>query len=152
VILDQDLRDGILVGEEWDEQLRWADAVGCVVTSAAVASMWRTAEVSVALSRGSRLLPVRAEPGVDHPLLRSVQYTDLTRDPITARAALVEQLAGLPRSPAERAEGAVLLAMGPSGCGKSSLVRAGLLSTMAGEPGWWTLPPILPGTDSATVA
>ena len=193
MFLDQDLRDGILLGEEWDkrlhERLRWADAVVCVVTSAAVASTWCTAEVSIALSRGSRLLPVRAEPGVDHPLLRSVQYTDLTRDPITARAALVEalcrvdavgglgwpddrspfpglrpldvedhrvffgrgseveQLAGLLRSPAERAEGAVLLVVGPSGCGKSSLVRAGLLSTMAGEPGWWTLPPILPGTD-----
>jgi ABC-type uncharacterized transport system fused permease/ATPase subunit len=106
---------------------------------------------------------------VDHPLLRSAQYADLTVDPTGARAALVEelrrvdaggglgwpddrspfpglrpfdvedhrvffgrsgeveQLAGLLRSPAERAEGAVLLVVGPSGCGKSSLVRAGLL-------------------------
>lgn len=193
VFLDQDLRDGIPVGDEWNkrlhERLRWADAVVCVVTSAAVASTWCTAEVSIALSRGSRLLPVRAEPEVDHPLLKSAQYADLTADSTVARAALVEalrridavggwgwpddrspfpglrpfdvedhrvffgrsgevdQLAELLRSPAERAAGAVLLVLGPSGCGKSSLVRAGLLSTMADEPGWWTLPPILPGAD-----
>ncbi len=193
VFLDQDLRDGIAVGDEWDERLherlRWADAVVCVVTSAAVASTWCSAEVGIALSRGSRLLPVRAEPGVDHPLLKSIQYADLTVDPTAGRAALVQelrrvdaaggwgwpddlspfpglrpfdieqhgvffgrsgevgQLTGLLRSPAERVEGAVLLVVGPSGCGKSSLVRAGLLSKMADEPGWWTLPPILPGTD-----
>ena len=41
----------------------------------------------------------------------------------------------------------MLLVVGPSGCGKSSLVRAGLLPLMADEPGWWTLPPILPGAD-----
>ncbi len=193
VFLDRDLCDGIQVGEEWErqlhERLRWADAVVCVVTQAAVRSTWCTAEVSIALSRGSRLLPVRAEPGVDHPLLRSVQYADLTVDPTGARAALVEvlrrvdagggwgwpddrspfpglrsfdvqdhrvffgrsdevgRLAGLLRSPAERAEGTVLVVVGPSGCGKSSLVRAGLLHVMAGEPGWWTLAPMLPGAD-----
>jgi hypothetical protein len=59
----------------------------------------------------------------------------------------VAALAGLLRSPAERAEAAVLLVVDPSACGKSSLVRAGLLATMADEPGWWTLPPILPGAD-----
>ena len=41
VFLDQDLRDGIVVGEEWEqrlhERLRWADAVVCVVTSAYLA-------------------------------------------------------------------------------------------------------------------
>ena len=63
------------------------------------------------------------------------------------RSGEVQRLAGLLRSPAERAEGAVLLVVGPSGCGKSSLVRAGLLHVMAEEPGWWTLPPILPGAD-----
>src|SRR5947208_11104040 len=85
VFLDRDLRGGIAVGEEWQqrlhERLRWADAVVCVVTSAYVASVWRTAEVSIALSRGSRLLPVLAERGVVHPLLKGVQYADLTRDP-----------------------------------------------------------------------
>jgi WD40 repeat protein/energy-coupling factor transporter ATP-binding protein EcfA2 len=193
VFLDQDPRAGILVGELWEqrlhERLRWADAVVCLVTGAYVASRWCAAEVGIALSRGSRVLPVRAEPGINHPLLRSAQYADFTTDATTARAALMEALrrvdavggwgwpddrspfpglrpldvdehrvffgrssevgtlAGLLRSPAERAEGSVLMVVGPSGCGKSSLVRAGLLPVMAEEPGWITLAPILPGTD-----
>jgi energy-coupling factor transporter ATP-binding protein EcfA2 len=193
VFWDQDLGNGIAVGEEWDkrlhERLRWADAVVCVITSASVNSTWCTAEISISLSRGSRLLPVRAEPGVEHPLLRSMQYAELTRDPDAARVALawmlgrvdaaggfgwpddkspfpglrplnvdehqvffgrrseVEELTGLLRSPAERAEQAVLLLVGPSGCGKSSLARAGMLHAMADEPGWLTLAPVLPGTD-----
>jgi len=96
VFWDQNPRNGIAVGEEWakrlHERLRWADAVVCVVTSAAVTSTWCTAEVSIALSRGNQVLPVRAEPGVDHPLLPSAQYADLTRDSDMARAALVETL------------------------------------------------------------
>jgi WD40 repeat protein/energy-coupling factor transporter ATP-binding protein EcfA2 len=197
VFLDRDSRDGVVVGEGWEqrlhERLRWADAVVCVVTSAAVASTWCTAEVSIALSRGGRVLPVRAETGVVHPLLTSAQYADLIGDADAARVALVEalrrvdavgglgwpddrspfrglrplevkdhrvffgrnsevqRLAGLVRSPAERAEGAVLVVVGPSGCGKSSLVRAGLLHVMASEPGWWTLPAILPGADPVAV-
>jgi hypothetical protein len=58
-----------------------------------------------------------------------------------------QRLVELLRSPVECAEGAVLLVVGPSGCGKSSLVRAGVVHAMAEEPGWWTLPVILPGTD-----
>ena len=96
VFLDRDLYAGIVVGEEWEqrlhERLRWADAVVCVVTSAYLASMWCTAEVSIALSRGSRLLPVLAERGVIHPLLKSTQYADLTGDSVAARASLVEAL------------------------------------------------------------
>ncbi|MGH3869231.1 MAG: toll/interleukin-1 receptor domain-containing protein [Pseudonocardiaceae bacterium] len=96
VFLDQDLRDGIPVGEQWEqrlhERLRWADAVVCVVTQAAVRSTWCSAEVGIALSRGSRVLPVRAEPGMDHPLLTSAQYADFTQDPGGGRAALVEAL------------------------------------------------------------
>jgi energy-coupling factor transporter ATP-binding protein EcfA2 len=193
VFLDLDPHDGILVGDEWHkrlhERLRWADAVVCVVTSAAVESPWCLAEVGIAWSRGSRVLPVRAESGVNHPLLGSAQYADLSVDPTVGRAALVEalrrvdavggfgwpddlspfpgllpfdveqhrvffgrggeteELAELLRSPAEQAKAAMLLVIGPSGCGKSSLVRAGLLPVMAEEPGWLTLPPILPGAD-----
>src|SRR4051812_40938543 len=189
--LDQDLSDGLVVGEEWErrlhERLRWADAVGGVLTSAYLAAVWCTAELAIAQSRGSRLLPVRAEPGVRHPLLDSVQYMDMTTDAAAARARMVEallrvdaaggygwpddrspypglrpldtdehsvffgrarevdQLATLLRSPAERADPAVLLVVGPSGCGKSSLVRAGVLPVLAAEEDWWTLPVILPG-------
>lgn len=63
------------------------------------------------------------------------------------RTEETKELAELLRSPAEHAKGAVLLVVGPSGCGKSSLVRAGLVPVMAGEPGWWVLPPIAPAAD-----
>ena len=63
------------------------------------------------------------------------------------RDSEVNALVELLRSPAERADAAVLLVVGPSGCGKSSLVRAGVLPRLAGEPGWWALAPILPGRD-----
>ncbi|MGH3837074.1 MAG: TIR domain-containing protein, partial [Pseudonocardiaceae bacterium] len=193
VFLDRDLRDGIAVGEDWEQllhdRLRWANGMVCVVTSSYVASSWCFTEVRLAQSRGSRLLPVRAEPGIAHVLLKSIQHTDLTPNREMARAALTEalrrvdeigdpdwpedrspfpglspfdfdrtrvffartgevkQLAELLRSTAERADSATLLVVGPSGCGKSSLLRAGLLPVMAGEPGWWTLPPIVPGAD-----
>src|SRR4051794_3650436 len=48
--LDQDLSDGLVVGEEWErrlrERLRWADAVVCVLTSAYLASVWCTARAA----------------------------------------------------------------------------------------------------------
>ena len=73
VFLDRDLRAGIAVGEDWRarlfERLRWADAVVALVTSAYVASPWCAAEVGIASSRGSRVLPLVAEAGVRHPLL-----------------------------------------------------------------------------------
>ncbi|MGH3837275.1 MAG: TIR domain-containing protein [Pseudonocardiaceae bacterium] len=96
VFLDQDLRDGVPPGEEWEqrlhERLRWANAVVCVVTSAYLDSTWCAAEVGIARSRGSQLLPLRAEPGVAHPLLTSVQHTDYTTDPSVARAAVIKAL------------------------------------------------------------
>ena len=98
VFLDRDLRDGIAVGEVWEqrlyERLRWADAVVCLITSAYRGSAWCTAEVGIAGSLGSRLLPVLAEPGQMHPLLPSsrYQYTDLAGDPDAARAAVGEAL------------------------------------------------------------
>src|SRR3712207_1787862 len=94
--LDQDLADGILAGEEWQqrlhERLRWADAVVCVLTAAYIASPWCSAELGIAQSRGSRLLPVQAEAGVRHPLLNSVQYVDMTVDAAAARARVTEAL------------------------------------------------------------
>jgi hypothetical protein len=189
VFLDQDLHGGLVIGDQWQERLherlRWADATVCVLTSAYVHSTWCSAEVGIAQARGARILPIKAEPGVDHPLLSTVQTLDLARDDVRARLAEalqrvdasggsgwpddrspfpglrafdtdlhrvffgrgrdVERLAILLRSPAERAEAALLLVVGPSGCGKSSLVRAGLLPAMAAEDGWTTLPALLPG-------
>src|SRR5215218_1297608 len=59
----------------------------------------------------------------------------------------VRELAGLLRAPGHHVDPGLLVVLGPSGCGKSSLVRAGLLPAMAAEPGWWSLPPVLPGSD-----
>ncbi|MGH3885365.1 MAG: TIR domain-containing protein [Pseudonocardiaceae bacterium] len=194
VFLDQDSRDGIAAGEQWRqrlrERLRWADAVVYVMTFASVVSSWCTAEIVMAQEWGSRLLPLRAEPDADHPLLADVHHIDLAQDPAAARVALVAALrrvdaaggSGWPddRCPFPglrpfdvgwrrvffgRAEetkaltdlvrsavaGTALVVVGPSGCGKSSLVRAGLLPVMADEPGWRTLPPILPGADPVGV-
>jgi WD40 repeat protein len=94
VFLDRDLRDGIAVGDAWErrlhERLRWADAVVCVVTTAYRASTWCSAEVGIARSRGSVLLPIRAEPGAAHPLLTSLQWSNLADG--RARAQLREAL------------------------------------------------------------
>ena len=161
----------------------------CLVTASYRNSVWCAAEVGIAKSKGSRLLPLRAEPGEIHPLLTPsrYQYADLVNDPIGARAKLrealyplnvgggsgwqddlspfpglrrfdidrhgvffgrlneVSDLAARLRSPSDASSGAMLLVVGPSGCGKSSLVRAGLLPVMAHEPGWLTLPPMVPG-------
>ncbi|ANZ34736.1 hypothetical protein BBK82_00225 [Lentzea guizhouensis] len=63
------------------------------------------------------------------------------------RAVETADLARAVRSPV--ADGC-LLVIGPSGSGKSSLVRAGLVPVIAGEPGWLTLPPFTPGTDPSS--
>src|SRR6478752_831540 len=89
-------RDSIIVGDEWEkllhERLRWADAVICIVTAEYVKSMWCAAEVGIARSRGSRLMPLLAEPGITHPLLDSVQYIDSTSDTAAARGHLLTAL------------------------------------------------------------
>jgi WD40 repeat protein len=94
--LDQDVQEGIRVGEEWElrlyERLRWADAMVCIVTPAYVASPWCAAEVGIARSQGSRLLPLRAEPGRPHPLLDSVQQLDMAAGESVARSRLGQAL------------------------------------------------------------
>jgi hypothetical protein len=98
VFLDRDVRDGIALGEPWRERLaerlRWADAVVCVVGSAYLASMWCTAEVAIAQSRGARLLPLQLEPGLSHPLLSGdvLQFGDASGDLVAVRAVVVEAL------------------------------------------------------------
>ncbi|WP_369333682.1 toll/interleukin-1 receptor domain-containing protein [Modestobacter altitudinis] len=96
VILDQDLTDDIVVGDQWaerlHERLRWADAVVCVLTSAYIESQWCTAEPAVAQSRGSRVLPPGAERGVEHPMLQSRQLVDITLELDLARRRLADAL------------------------------------------------------------
>ena len=71
--------------------------------------------------------------------------TDLQRV-YFGRSREVANAATLLRSPGERVENAALMVVGPSGSGKSSFVRAGLLPSLAVEPGWLTVPAIVPGT------
>ena len=95
IFLDRDVNDGIRVGEDWQERLherlRWADAVVCLISAASIASTWCVCEVSTALSRGSRLLPVEVEPKVRHPLLSRLQNVTTGDDP-DARSRLVAEL------------------------------------------------------------
>jgi hypothetical protein len=96
VFLDRDLGGGIRVGEDWQERLherlRWADAVVCLVSAASVESTWCVYEVSTALSRGSRILPLQVEPGVCHPLLTRLQHVVLEGADAEARAWLASEL------------------------------------------------------------
>jgi conflict system STAND superfamily ATPase/TIR domain-containing protein len=92
--LDGDLRDGISVGEDWEQrlyrELRRADAVVAVVTSSFVVSNWCSAELGIARAMGCRLMPVRAEAGVVHPLMPRLQYADYQADPRLARERVLQ--------------------------------------------------------------
>ncbi|MGH4001699.1 MAG: group II intron maturase-specific domain-containing protein, partial [Pseudonocardiaceae bacterium] len=80
-----DHRDGIGLGEDWKRrlyrELREVDAVIGVVTKSSVASEWCFAELGIADARGCRLIPLRAESGVVHPLMHELQYVDYYADP-----------------------------------------------------------------------
>jgi uncharacterized HhH-GPD family protein len=99
VFLDIDRRDGVRVGEDWEQrlyaELRGADAVVCVVSSSYVASNWCAIEVAVAKALGTRLIPLSVQPGVRHPLLGELQHLDHAADQAGAFAAVDESLRGL---------------------------------------------------------
>ncbi|HEX8936017.1 MAG TPA: TIR domain-containing protein, partial [Pseudonocardiaceae bacterium] len=73
-------REGISLGEDWKQrlyrELREVDAVLGVVTKAFVSSEWCFAELGIADARGCRLIPLRVEVDVEHPLMRNLQYVD----------------------------------------------------------------------------
>jgi WD40 repeat protein len=91
---DHDLMHGIGVGEDWKQrlyrELRQVDAVIGVVTSSFVASSWCSAELGIADAVGCRLMPLRAETGVVHPLMQRLQYVDYQADPRQARERLLQ--------------------------------------------------------------
>ncbi|MGH3828963.1 MAG: toll/interleukin-1 receptor domain-containing protein [Pseudonocardiaceae bacterium] len=82
--LAHSLRDGIGVGERWKQrlydELREVDAVLGVVTSSFVESNWCSAEVGIADALGCRLIPLRAEAGVVHPLMPDLHYAEYHAD------------------------------------------------------------------------
>jgi YVTN family beta-propeller protein len=92
--LDHELQDGISVGEDWEQclyrELRQADAVIGVVTSSFVASNSCSAEIGIASALGRRLMPLRAEAGVVHPLMPRLQYADYQADPHQARDRMLQ--------------------------------------------------------------
>ncbi|MGH3755570.1 MAG: TIR domain-containing protein, partial [Pseudonocardiaceae bacterium] len=92
--LAHDLRDGISVGEDWKQrlyrELREVDAVIGVVTSSFVASNWCSAEVGIADALGCRLMPLRAQAGVVHPLMPDLQYADYLAGPGRARDRVLQ--------------------------------------------------------------
>ncbi|MDQ3764379.1 MAG: TIR domain-containing protein [Actinomycetota bacterium] len=94
--LDYDLSDGISVGEGWKQrlyrELREVDAVIGVVTSSFVASNWCSAELGIADALGCRLMPLRAEADVVHPLMQDLQYADYQANPQQARDRLLQAL------------------------------------------------------------
>ncbi|MDQ3762669.1 MAG: TIR domain-containing protein [Actinomycetota bacterium] len=94
--LAHDLRDGVSVGEDWKQrlyrELREVDAVIGVVTKFFVASNWCSAEVGIADALGCRLMPLRVEAGVVHPLMQDLQYVDYQDDPEHARDRVLQAL------------------------------------------------------------
>ncbi|MGH3918548.1 MAG: TIR domain-containing protein, partial [Pseudonocardiaceae bacterium] len=94
--LDHDLRDGIGPGEDWKQrlyrELRQVDAVIGVVTTSFVASEWCFAELGIADARGCRLIPLRAEAGVVHPLMQGLQYVDYHADAQQTRNRVLQSV------------------------------------------------------------
>ncbi|MGH3752930.1 MAG: TIR domain-containing protein [Pseudonocardiaceae bacterium] len=86
---DHDVRDGLSLGEDWKRrlyrELRQVEAVIGVVTASFVASKWCFAEVGIADARGCRLIPLRVEADVVHPLMGELHHVDYHADPQQAR-------------------------------------------------------------------
>ena len=95
VFLDRHPEAGIRPGQQWEQvlydRLHAADVVVCWVTEHHVASRWCFAEVALAKALGRYVVPVRAQAGIDHPLLDPVQAVGYA-DPAAGRAALARRL------------------------------------------------------------
>jgi type II secretory pathway predicted ATPase ExeA len=96
VFVDRDPREGITLGEDWKRrlyrELREVDAVVGVVTKTFVSSEWCFAELGIADARGCRLIPLRVEVGVEHPLMRDLQYVDYHANGQQARDRVLQTM------------------------------------------------------------
>lgn len=96
VFLDHDVVAGIRVGEEWKRrlhsELRRADAVVALVSTASLTSSWCLAEIGIADALGCRIVPIALEQGLTHPFLGSLQFADYAADPERALALVLQRL------------------------------------------------------------
>ena len=80
--------DGIEPGADWErtlyERLQWA-----------VQSLWCSIEVAIARAQGRRIVPLRAEAGLSHPLLKATQHLRYGDDAAGALARLADHLAAI---------------------------------------------------------
>ncbi len=92
--LAHDPRNGVGAGAGWKQrlydELHEVDAVIGVVTSSFLASNWCSAELGIADARGCRLIPLRAEAGVVHPLMQDLLYVDYQANPQQARDRVLQ--------------------------------------------------------------
>ena len=92
--LAHDHHGGVGGGEDWKQrlyrELSAADAVIGVVTESFLSSEWCSIELGIADARGCRLIPLRVEVGVVHPLMRELQYVDYHTDPLQARDQVLQ--------------------------------------------------------------
>ncbi len=84
VFLDFDPEHGVPAGRRWEDELyselRRADVVVFLGTSAAVTSKWCHAELVLARSLGRKIVPILLESNAEHPLLRDTQWIRVTPD------------------------------------------------------------------------
>jgi hypothetical protein len=82
LFLDFDPVHGLAAGRAWESelyaQLRKADGVVFLASTASVASQWCFAEITLARSLGKPVFPLRLEAGVRLGLLDGVQWIDLS--------------------------------------------------------------------------
>jgi WD40 repeat protein len=94
VFLDHDARQGIHVGEQWEQvlysRLMACDAVVALITPHSVASHWCFAEIAFARALEKKLFPLEA--GAQLPILAPHQYIRLEPDLEAGLAQLLQEL------------------------------------------------------------
>jgi TIR domain len=90
IFVDDDAH-GLIVGEDWKQrlyvELRYADVMVCLVSMAYLSSTWCAVEVGIADSMGIRILPLRVNSDVTHPLLADRHHLDISVDSSDAWAS-----------------------------------------------------------------
>jgi WD40 repeat protein len=105
IFLDFDPEEGIPAGRDWEKtlysELRSCRAVIILCSAHSMASPWCFAEITHARALGKAVFPLKISACEIHPLLRSVQVTDLTIDPEQGFARLWRGLKAAGLDPAD---------------------------------------------------